>query len=514
MSLTDTLPVSVQTRTVQTRHDVVAVFVFLLSAFWLSSTGFDASEAVFHYDVARQIVRTGQLGFDESREGIFYTAPNGRTYGSHEFGNTLPLIATAAVNRLVEVVTKGRIPPHFTERVEQFPLSFQAGLYAAMTLTIVYLILTIEFGHSTRSAFLACLALGFCTFFWNYSRLLFDGLLCGLLTVASVAALLRYRHSLRDRDLFIAIALLGYGVDTRLSMVLFIAATVVFIGVGCGGSRVRQIGIAGAALLPFALWQMWYNQLRTGNALLSPVQTPIYVENNGLHGDLTTGIIGLLASPGKGIVVYAPLFVPAILVFPRFLRRDRALASYIAVSAGLWLLLHGKLNSWYGAWGWGPRHMITILPLLCLPALIEWDVLMSRTWTKVVTGVALIAGFLIATAATIGNYHYRLELAARENRIDDPIFVWGGLDHSWNGTQALDMLCGAWRNLQVVAGRLPPLIIAEASPSNVYASNGFNMWWYVLPHVGVPTSAVAAVCSLLLITIIACGIRLLRRWPA
>ena len=47
------------------------VFIFLWALFALSNSRFDNSEGVFHYEVAVQIVKHGQLGFDKLPSGVF-----------------------------------------------------------------------------------------------------------------------------------------------------------------------------------------------------------------------------------------------------------------------------------------------------------------------------------------------------------------------------------------------------------------------------------------------------------
>src|SRR4051794_11708124 len=80
------------------RRHSFAVSLFFACLFALSNSGFDNSEGLFHYQVARLFVDTGNIGFDQPQVGIFTTAPNGRTYASHEFGNVAMLIPMAAFN--------------------------------------------------------------------------------------------------------------------------------------------------------------------------------------------------------------------------------------------------------------------------------------------------------------------------------------------------------------------------------------------------------------------------------
>ena len=74
----------------------------LVAVFLLTHSGTDSSEAVYHYSVAEQIVKHGELGFSSPQQGVYAVAPNGRTYASHEIGNSLLLLPVAWVNSRLE----------------------------------------------------------------------------------------------------------------------------------------------------------------------------------------------------------------------------------------------------------------------------------------------------------------------------------------------------------------------------------------------------------------------------
>jgi len=78
------------------------VFIFFWALFALSNSGVDSSEGVFHYEVAVQIVKHGQLGFDKLPSGVFQLAPNGKAYAAHEIGNTFFILPTALINVMLE----------------------------------------------------------------------------------------------------------------------------------------------------------------------------------------------------------------------------------------------------------------------------------------------------------------------------------------------------------------------------------------------------------------------------
>lgn len=110
------------------------------------------------------------------------------------------------------------------------------------------------------------------------------------------------------------------------------------------------------ALVPFALAMMAYNHYRFGSVLDDGhSQDPAMVFNPS-----SIGIVGLLFSPGKGLLWYAPMWVAAAVSC----RNTRLWLPFI-----LSLLLHGFLYDWTGGTGWGPRFLFPALPLLFLPLL-------------------------------------------------------------------------------------------------------------------------------------------------
>ncbi len=187
-----------------------SVFIFFWAVFALSNNGFDTSEGEFHYQVAEQIVKHGQLGFDTDQAGVFITAPNGRTYGSHEIGNTLFLLPTAFINNLIENAFSSFVSQDTIYKVQQFILSFQAGTYAALSATIFFIIVKSYFLQTKLNSFIATLLLVFTTYFWTYSRNLFDGVLCTTILVLSFMFLLRYRQKNKLIYLFICFVCLGF----------------------------------------------------------------------------------------------------------------------------------------------------------------------------------------------------------------------------------------------------------------------------------------------------------------
>ncbi len=130
-----------------------SVFIFFWALFACTNSGVDNSEGLFHYRVALQIIKHGQLGFDTPQEGVFQIAPNGRFYAGHEIGNTLFMLPTALFNVFLEKFFSRFASREIIEKAQQFILSFQAGFYSAVTATVFSHFYARDFCNQLKLAF-------------------------------------------------------------------------------------------------------------------------------------------------------------------------------------------------------------------------------------------------------------------------------------------------------------------------------------------------------------------------
>ncbi|MBD1903176.1 glycosyltransferase family 39 protein [Trichocoleus sp. DQ-A3] len=479
----------------------LSIFIFFWILFILSNCGFDYAEGSFHYKLAEHIVTTGQLGFDTPQEGIFSIAPNGRTYASQEIGNTIFFLPTAFINVILERI----LAPFTTVKVisitKEFIRSFQPGFYSALTVTAFFGILRFQFGQAILPSFIATLCLAVSTYFWTYTRESFDGVLCSTLLTTSFLLLLNFRNNKKNQYLILAFICLGFSLITRISMILAIVASLgylVLISRLSLISRAKNVATALLIIFPFLVWQSWYNHLRTGFFYLSPVQTDAkYLGNNALDGNIFIGLTGLLLSPGKSIFIYAPLLILSVVLFRKFFKEHKKEALYILVLTIAWFLLHARLRSWYGGGGWGPRYLVTILPILFLPFATNLEYVLQRTSLKLSAIFLAGFGFILSFSSILSHWYWRLEFA----RKDEVAYVW-----KFSNSQSLDMLKSAARNL------LNSFKIATHSPGiqnqnlwylnsgiEAYGSHTVNLWPNSLVFIGVPWYLVATSVAFLLL---------------
>ena len=115
------------------------------------------------------------------------------------------------------------------------------------------------------------------------------------------------------------------------------------------------------------------------------------------------GHAGLLVSPAKGLLVFTPLVIVAIVGMVRAFRRgERWLVATLASAAAAHWILMGRWSEWHGGMSWGPRMMTDVLPLLFLFLPRGLDVLPG-------VGAALAAVSIAAQALGAFAYDYRWE---------------------------------------------------------------------------------------------------------
>ena len=129
-------------------------------------------------------------------------------------------------------------------------------------------------------------------------------------------------------------------------------------------------------------------------------------------GHFFSGLSHFFFNPQYSIFVYFPLLLFALFGYPTFFKKFR-FQTCLFLSIGLVILLvNAKLLTWSGGWGYGPRYLLVMLPLVSLPFLAVLDSI-SEQRKK---GKAMLAGGVIALVLLIS-----LKLQMNVNAL--PFFV-------------------------------------------------------------------------------------------
>lgn len=135
----------------------------------------------------------------------------------------------------------------------------------------------------------------------------------------------------------------------------------------------------GLGLLPFVAPLLFYNTIAFGSPFRQGYGTAHVRAQLTLdwHAVLE-GTVGLLFSPGRGLFVYSPVLVFAVVGLVRGWRKPLYVCS--GAAAVIYILLAANSNEWYGGQSFGPRRLTDILPLLAVLLVPALELIDGTRW--------------------------------------------------------------------------------------------------------------------------------------
>jgi hypothetical protein len=98
-------------------------------------------------------------------------------------------------------------------------------------------------------------------------------------------------------------------------------------------------------------------------------------------GTLAEGVPGLLVSPGRGLFVYSPVLLFAVVGAVAGWRRP--LYRWCAVAAAAYAVFAANSPTWHGGESFGPRRLVDALPLLAVLLVPALEAIRGTRWTWV-----------------------------------------------------------------------------------------------------------------------------------
>jgi len=316
------------------------------------------------------------------------------------------------------------VPAEDTDLVVGFSTCLSSATFSALVVAFFFLLLA-NVGVSVRSSALAATLLGLATPIFAYSGWLFSEPLSAATFMAVAWIIFRQPgNAVTCRAAAVAGLILGLGTWIRPTNVLAIAIFVVAVLLRDGKAGWRAAAVFCAASAVGVLALLFRDARLFGNPFDFGYPTTaggVKIENR-FDTPLATGLYGLLLSPGKSLLLFAPPAILAALGLRRLWRLERGLATLALGFPAVYLLFYARYAYWEGGYCVGPRYLVPAVAMLCLglgavlasdTARARYAAIVSLSVGAVVQGISLATSFMEDQTPARGHYydahwHYRL----------------------------------------------------------------------------------------------------------
>lgn len=309
------------------------------------------------------------------------------------------------------------------------PVGLLANSLVISLIAVVIFCVSVELHRSRKLAFLLSLIFAVCSFVWPYNSTFWVQPLQALTLILPLFFLIKIQHY--DNKSFLchytttksrcrvflfsasAGASLGLSVFAHPTSLIFIPAFLVFSFFCVMRHDIRKSFVTFIFTLALVIFSSGLvNYARFGSFTEFGYG---YFSSLAAH-DGWRGLIGLLVSPGAGLVFYFPLAVLLPLAGKYLYKNNRGiffLCTYIILTNWIYigtLSFGSEPSSWSGGVAWGPRYLIPVLPfiVIMLGSLFVRLGKAKRAYLKVSAVALCIAGFYINLSAILVWFQYGL----------------------------------------------------------------------------------------------------------
>jgi hypothetical protein len=334
--------------------------VFFVSLYVLTMGGhLDSPDEELMFQVTRSVAERGSLDVSGviSPERLAFVGVDGRTYVPY---GPLPSVLSVPFYVVGEALAS-LAPPRYAEFLERLAVGLRDPLISA-ALCLVFYALALELGFGQGVALALTLAFGCATLVWPYAKYAWTEPVTGLCLLVCVYATLRAVHSRSYAWSALSGVALGLAIGSKVSTAVVVPGLLVYLA---WRGRTLAVPFALVLLVP-AIALAGLDLARFGN----PLDTGYHLDGLIALGH-PVGVLGLLLSPGKSLLLYAPPLGLAALGAWAFVRRHGPAAFVFVAVPLVYLAVFSTKGVWHGG-GWGPRYLVPALPFatcLALPLL-------------------------------------------------------------------------------------------------------------------------------------------------
>ncbi len=482
------------------RHRIDALLVSLLTlVLYLATTGGSMATDIMSYEVAKNIVEHGSVAMSFNVHDMdAHRGVDGRYYSPYGIGHPIYAVPFYLAGRVTEEATGLSVGKPEALRKAFFVLGNAFAASATVWLTFLF---ALRLGGSARAAAKTALTLGFATLLWPYAKMGFNAPVAALTLLWGIYLLWTGVRDSRPAALWLsgigfACALL---VRHELALAMLPAGLWILLesqwNVRAALRRAIPVAVPVAAAV---LLTLYYNHVRFGNLW----DTGYLRDSTAAFGPVSTGLWGFVASPGRSLFLFAPVTVLGLAAFGSTWRRDRATALLLGGTVVVLTLFYASQLYWDADRSYGPRYLVAILPLLCLP-LTSWFDLPPRSMRRRVLRAVVVLSVIAQAPGVLVDFSkagYRPEHA--HLNYHRRLWTWEGSGFTLNAQAAAKLIP---LNVRYLAGTEPRPVIrnAEYKATDFAGQFAFSLdfWWLYLFHARAISAPVAlgAFGSLLLL---------------
>jgi len=261
---------------------------------------------------------------------------------------------------------------------------FVIGLPSAFAGSLMYVVCKYISASKLR-AFIVTIAITLGTMYLPFSTIFFGHQLAATLLFCAFFMIfqLKVRPDLcKNRHLFLIGLLLGLSLVTEYTTVLIVLPLITYYFLVLWKEqsfrRIMSIAIPSSlgGLIPVAI-MLIYNAICFGNPLSIGYA---HLESQFFRESMSQGIMGiswprpmvlyyLTVHPAYGLFWQSPVLITTLAgaYFMFRTKQSRMEAVITTIAFFSYLLMNSGYYMWWGGWSFGPRHLIPMLPFLCLP---------------------------------------------------------------------------------------------------------------------------------------------------
>ncbi|MGB7624004.1 MAG: hypothetical protein WBN92_16785 [Terriglobia bacterium] len=354
------------------RYACLFLFILLFYLCTLTDKAFDwISDGQVMFDTAVSLHEFGEFGISptevDANTGLSGTSDYYGKYGlGLSFVEQIPLWCVLPVEKI------------FGEGRSNVLFPLMNMLITALSALLVALCLR-DLGFRFRTCSLGALGYAFGTPAWPYTSYDFSEPLQALCLVAGFWFIVRATRNQSPSPLYGAMGgfALGYAVFTKALLLIVIPGYALYLWMCLGGAPLKRLRQFAWFLMPLILWGITLAALNL-HRFGSIFEFGYGGETRRFTTPLLTGLFGLLLSPSKGLIFYAPLSILAFWALWK-LRKTFYRETFFFITVFVIVVVTNSMWwSWEGGISWGPRLLMPIIPLIAVSAAMAME---STNWT-------------------------------------------------------------------------------------------------------------------------------------